>query len=320
MIQSIYKKYLLLYFIIYRREVAMNTIQLECFITVAEHLNFSRASEILKITQPAVSHQIRSLEEELGVKLFKRTSKNVSLTPEGIQFFPDAELILKTAFSAKERLGRHEDFISFDVGCHNHMELNLLPPVLKKLSEEFPLLRPSIHMVPFPSLLGQVENQQILSAFAIKETQRKSSLSFRELCSAPIACVCSPEHPLARNKVLTQDMLSGNIVVCSPRHIPAPLFSIQGRILSGLLPQQQYFSENIESTLILVKAGLGYTLYPDVFPAREKDLRYIPVKDLPVLSFGIYYRYDNDHPVLKRFLKLCEDSLLSSAAEREAGI
>ena len=110
----------------------MNTIQLECFITVAEHLNFSRASEILKITQPAVSHQIRSLEEELGVKLFKRTSKNVSLTPEGIQFFPDAELILKTAFSAKERLGRHEDFISFDVGCHNHMELNLLPPVLKK--------------------------------------------------------------------------------------------------------------------------------------------------------------------------------------------
>ena len=46
----------------------MNTVQLECFITVAEHLNFSRASEILRITQPAVSHQIRTLEGELGVK------------------------------------------------------------------------------------------------------------------------------------------------------------------------------------------------------------------------------------------------------------
>ena len=43
----------------------MNTIQLECFIAVAEHLNFSRASEALRITQPAVSHQIQSLEEEL---------------------------------------------------------------------------------------------------------------------------------------------------------------------------------------------------------------------------------------------------------------
>ena len=53
----------------------MNTIQLECFIAVAEYLNFSKASRELKITQPAVSHQIQTLEEELGVKLFNRTSK-----------------------------------------------------------------------------------------------------------------------------------------------------------------------------------------------------------------------------------------------------
>lgn len=71
----------------------MNTIQLECFVTVAKHLNFSKASEELKITQPAVSHQIRSLEEELNVKLFQRTSKSVSLTPEGIMFLPDADVI-----------------------------------------------------------------------------------------------------------------------------------------------------------------------------------------------------------------------------------
>ena len=45
----------------------MNTVQLECFVTVAEHLNFSKASRVLKITQPAVSHQIQTLEEELGV-------------------------------------------------------------------------------------------------------------------------------------------------------------------------------------------------------------------------------------------------------------
>ena len=58
----------------------MNTVQLECFVTVAEHLNFSKASRVLKITQPAVSHQIRTLEEELDVKLFNRTSKSVTLT------------------------------------------------------------------------------------------------------------------------------------------------------------------------------------------------------------------------------------------------
>lgn len=286
----------------------MNTIQLECFIAVAEHLNFSRASEELKITQPAVSHQIRTLEEELDVKLFKRTSKSVSLTPEGIQFLPDAELILKIAFSAKERLGRRENFIVFEVGCHNHMELNLLPPVFRKLGEEFPMLRPSVRMVPFPSLLGMVENQKIHAAFQIKEGQRKSSLYFKELSSSPVSCVCSPDHPLAHYDSLTKEQLSGSIIACSPRQISATLFSIQNRILYHLEPEQQYFTESIESAFTLTKAGLGYVLYPDIPHLREPGLCYVPVTDLPSLPFGVYYRYDDDHPVLKRFLSICAET------------
>ena len=287
----------------------MNTIQLECFIAVAEHLNFSRASEALRITQPAVSHQIQSLEEELNVKLFKRTSKSVSLTQEGIQFLPDAQLILKTALSAKERLGQHEHFIPFELGCHNRMEINLLPPILKTLADDFPLLRPVIQLVPFPSLLELIENKQIHAAFGIKEEQKKSSLYFREFCSAPVACICSPGHPLAQYESLTKKQLSGNIIACSPRQIADPIFSIQNSIVTKLRPEQRYFAENIESALTLVKAQIGYTLYPDVAPARESDLRYIPVTDIPRMPFGVYYRYDDDHPVLRRFLRLCSDIL-----------
>ena len=286
----------------------MNTIQLECFIAVAEHLNFSRASEALRITQPAVSHQIQSLEEELNVKLFKRTSKSVSLTQEGIQFLPDAQLILKTALSAKERLGQREHFIPFELGCHNRMEINLLPPILKTLVSDFPLLRPVIQLVPFPSLLRLIENRQIHAAFGIKEEQKKSSLYFREFCSAPVACICSPGHPLAQYETLTVRQLTGNII-CSPRQIADPIFSVQNTILTTLRPEQRYFAENMESALTLVKAQIGYTLYPDVAPARESDLRYIPVTDIPRMPFGVYYRYDDDHPVLRRFLRLCSDIL-----------
>ena len=267
----------------------MNTIQLECFIAVAEHLNFSRASEALRITQPAVSHQIQSLEEELNVKLFKRTSKSVSLTQEGIQFLPDAQLILKTALSAKERLGQHEHFIPFELGCHNRMEINLLPPILKTLVSDFPLLRPVIQLVPFPSLLRLIENRQIHAAFGIKEEQKKSSLYFREFCSAPVACICSPGHPLAQYETLTVRQLTGNIIGCSPRQIADPIFSVQNTILTTLRPEQHYFAENMESALTLVKAQIGYTLYPDVAPAREPDLRYIPVTDIPGMPFGVYY-------------------------------
>lgn len=287
----------------------MNTVQLECFVSVAEHLNFSKASKVLKITQPAVSHQIQTLEEELEVKLFHRTSKSVSLTQEGILFLADAQLILKTALSAKERLGMREHFIPFELGCHNHMELNLLPPILKQLMQEFPLLRPSIRLVPFPSLISLVENSQVQAALGIKEESKKSILLFKELCVVPVACVCSPEHPLAQHQTLTKDQLKGNFIACSPRQISNAVFSAQSGVLADLPPEQRFYTENIESALALAKAGIGYTLYPDIPQAREAGLCYLPVHDLPGISFGVYYPYGQNHPVLKRFLTLISRSL-----------
>lgn len=287
----------------------MNTVQLECFVSVAEHLNFSKASKVLKITQPAVSHQIQTLEEELEVKLFHRTSKSVSLTQEGILFLADAQLILKTALSAKERLGMREHFIPFELGCHNHMELNLLPPILKQLAQEFPLLRPSIRLVPFPSLISLVENSQVQAALGIKEESKKTILFFKELCVVPVACVCSPEHPLAQHQALTKDQLKGNFIACSPRQISNAVFSAQSGVLADLPPEQRFYTENIESALALAKAGIGYTLYPDIPQAREAGLCYLPVHDLPGISFGVYYPYGQNHPVLKRFLTLISRSL-----------
>lgn len=287
----------------------MNTVQLECFVSVAEHLNFSKASKVLKITQPAVSHQIQTLEEELEVKLFHRTSKSVSLTQEGILFLADAQLILKTALSAKERLGMREHFIPFELGCHNHMELNLLPPILKQLMQEFPLLRPSIRLVPFPSLISLVENSQVQAALGIKEESKKSILFFKKLCVVPVACVCSPEHPLAQHQALTKDQLKGNFIACSPRQISNAVFSAQSGVLADLPPEQRFYTENIESALALAKAGIGYTLYPYIPQAREAGLCYLPVHDLPGISFGVYYPYGQNHPVLKRFLTLISRSL-----------
>lgn len=287
----------------------MNTIQLECFVTIAQYLNFSRASEILKITQPAVSHQIRSLEEELGVKLFNRTSKRVSLTSEGIQFLPDAHLILRTAFSARERLGNHDSIITFDIGCHNCLELELFPDVLKDLSAEFPLIHPSIHIIPFPSLFGMIEDKKLHAVLSIKERQTKSALMYEELFRVPFACICTPDHPLAQQESVTKEMLTGNFVACSPQHISNTVFAIWSRILSEIQPHEHYFTNDFESIFTLTKAGFGFTVYPDLPCARQDGLRYVPITDLTSVSFGIYYHHQNDFPALHCFLKLCKKKL-----------
>ncbi|MCA5964907.1 LysR family transcriptional regulator [Blautia sp. RD014234] len=85
----------------------MNTVQLECYMAVAENLNFARAAEQLHITQPAVTHQIDSLETELDVKLFKRTTRTVELTSPGWVFLGYARDILAKTAQAKNRLAGH---------------------------------------------------------------------------------------------------------------------------------------------------------------------------------------------------------------------
>ena len=124
----------------------MNTVQLECFLAVADNLSFARAAEQLHITQPAVTHQISSLENELNVKLFRRTTRTVALTNDGWTFCGYARTILKTTDQAKARLsGQYEDRIqSFSIGCHTPFELNILPPVLKSLCNEFPSIHPDL--------------------------------------------------------------------------------------------------------------------------------------------------------------------------------
>ena len=74
----------------------MNTQQLESFIQVAENLNFARAAEVLNITQSAVSRQIHSLEEELGTKLFIRSTRTVALTPAGMSFWMMQRIFLQS--------------------------------------------------------------------------------------------------------------------------------------------------------------------------------------------------------------------------------
>ena len=201
-----------------------------------------------------------------------------------------------------------ERFIPFELGCHNRTELNLLPPILKQLSKEFPLLRPSIRLVPFPSLLSLVENNQIHAVLGIKRRAEKILPYFKELCQVPMACICSPEHPFAQFQTLTREQLTGNFIACSPRQIPDSVFSVQSGILVDLSPERRFLTESMESALALVKAEIGYTLYPDIPQAREPGLCYLPVTDLPSVSFGIYHRYEHDHPVLKRFLALMRQS------------
>lgn len=103
----------------------MNTMQIACFLAVAETLNFARAAEQLHVTQPAVTQQIRSLEAELNLQLFRRTTRIVELTQDGFMFLGDAKAMLEIFERAKQRAVRSipDTRESFVIGCHSNSDI-----------------------------------------------------------------------------------------------------------------------------------------------------------------------------------------------------
>lgn len=291
----------------------MNTTQLECFLAVANFLNFSRAADRLKITQPAVSHQISTLEDELGVKLFFRTSRNVRLTQEGYLFTKYAGEILKLSGISKARLteSRSGAPLRLGIGCRNTSELHLLEPALAGLRQEVPELMPILRITPFDSIDNLLEEGEIQVISAFRDTVPKKA-RYRELVRCPIVCVCGEEHPLADCDALTVKYLQengGRMAVCRPPICSPSLFQAQSMIVAGRGPDQIYFCDHHEVVYPLIKAGYAFSVMPDFPQTRLPGLRYLPLQEFEPLSFGAAYLSENTTPVLRRFLTLLEEGL-----------
>lgn len=290
----------------------MNTTQLECFLAVAQNLNFSKAAESVALTQPAVSHQIRSLEEELGVQLFTRTSKSVALTRAGMQFIGDASAILRIAKSARTRLNepQAQNAVFLGLGCHNHHELDLVPSMLRRLHEEYPTLRPNLRIAPAHALQGLLENETLHALLGFYNEQHPASFSglYEELCRCPVVCLCDENHPLAGREWVAEEDLTGSMILCGPYREPDALLHLHFRAAAGRPAAEVYVSEGYDGCIAMIKAGLGFSVFPYLPTLEEPGLRCIPLRGFPLIPFGAYLK-SSSSPVVRRFLAIAREEL-----------
>jgi DNA-binding transcriptional LysR family regulator len=113
---------------------------LRSFVAVAHQRNFSRAAEQLHVSQPALSEQIRKLEDELGAPLFERTSRGATLTDAGEAFLPHARAVLSQADQAAEavRLIARGLAGTLTLGFIDSAALGLLPPLIRRFTARHP--------------------------------------------------------------------------------------------------------------------------------------------------------------------------------------
>lgn len=292
----------------------LNTTQLECFMEVANCLNFSRAAERLRITQPAVSHQINTLEAELGVKLFLRTSKNVRLTTEGSQFMHYAGEILKLTQLSKSRMKEAQKSLPrrLVIGCRNTLELQFVSPALRLLRARHPEVLPVLRLIPFDSMENLLAEGDVHIMFSFQDITLPK-IRCRELLSCPAVCVCSQDHPLAGHETLTVAQLqnlqeSGPMAVCRPQVCPPPLLHIQNSIANGRETSSIFFCDNLEIILPLLQSGYAFAVLADMPHTRRPDLCYIPLPEFPPLSLRAACQTGQSIPVLHDFLSILRES------------
>lgn len=279
---------------------------------VANYLNFSRAAEHLKITQPAVSHQINTLEDELEVRLFHRTSKSVRLTQEGYLFIQYAGEILKLTGLSKARMkeSREEMFQRIVIGCRNTTELRILRPALEQLRERRPEAMPVLRLLPFDSMENLLTERNVHLMFSFRRSALKK-LKYRPLVECPVVCVCGKGDPLAEQTSVTVEQLqqAGRIAACRPPAYPPELFAIQSQVVGGRKPGDVLFCDDQEVVTALVETGYAFAVAADFPTARLPGLRYIPIEGVQPLSYGAVCLPEDKNPILKELLDLLEESM-----------
>lgn len=287
----------------------MNTQQLESFIQVAENLNFARAAEALNITQSAVSRQINSLEEELGTKLFQRSTRNVALTPAGISFLEDAKEVLKKLQIAALKIQNHtkSNIQILSIGCTNESSLIPLTGILTQCRLQIPELRPFVRVVPYRAMLNLFIHGEIDVLFGFKDdVPIREGIIYKELARIPIGCVVPKEHPYAlQNTIQEEALLSENIIICNSYEIPSKAANLQNHLENKFLPDSTYYCENLQVMVTLVKAGYGIAILPEQ-ASVDSQLSFVPLAGHSPLSYGVFHKGLSKKTLLKKFISIID--------------
>ncbi|MZK51441.1 LysR family transcriptional regulator [Clostridium beijerinckii] len=244
--------------------------QLNAFITVAKLSNFTKAAFELGYSQSAITAQIQQLEKELGVNLFERLGKNISLTSEGEKFLVYAKQIIKLSDEAKNNLST-SDVVkgTLTIGANESLCAVRLPPILKEFHERYPEIEIILKMEGNNKCKTLIRENQIDVAFIIGQKINDSELITELEFPEPLVLLATPGHPLTSKKhVHPEDIAECNIIVSEKGCGYRNLFE-QSLNDAGVTPKSIIEMGSIQSIKQLTMSGLGITLLPKIAAAEE---------------------------------------------------
>ena len=173
--------------------------RLQVFHAVAKHLSFTKAAEALFMTQPAVTFQVRQLEEHFNTRLFDRAQGRISLTPAGRVVFEHAERILAMSADLEARMREMSGQVAGPllIGASTTIAEYLLPGILGEFAKRHPSIVPRLFVANSEVVQARVAERSLDIGF-IEGESRLPSLASEVCCEDELQVMCAPGHPLAR--------------------------------------------------------------------------------------------------------------------------
>lgn len=284
--------------------------QLECFVELCETLNFTETAENLHITQPAVTHQIQTLEKELGIKLFLRDRRKVALTPAGESFYHDMKDILtKTTVAIAKARNYASGFSStLTVGYEgNSLELQALPIILQNFRAVCPEIYLYLKCLPYRERKQQLISNKLDIIFTIKENVKRSAeITYCELFKGHMVCVLPSQHPLSHNRVIdTGDLQDLSLILLDPLQCPPEMAHIQEKIQLLCPCITTYYCDSANICYTMIKGGIGIAVMPDFVTPKDSGLAIIPFSLPGELSYGLARLSSNKGQEILTFSNIC---------------
>ena len=295
----------------------MLSVKLKTLLAVSEQHNFTKAAELLSLTQPAVSHHINQLEDEFGVSLFLRGKGGLKLTSEG-------EIVVHYARRMAALYDRlHSDLANVEkqvtkllIGITHTAESNLTTEVLAKCSGEFSGFSITIITDTINNLYTMLENYEIDLAI-VEGKASDHALNSLVLDTDFLVCVMSSDNPLSKNAMITLDQLKRErMILRLPTSATRILFDSTLRSLNDS-PENYNIAievDNIATIKDLIRKDLGVSVLPKSSCVKELSkgkLVALPIENLSMVrETRIVYGKDFAHKeILQKITKVYHETV-----------
>ncbi|MEW1977018.1 LysR substrate-binding domain-containing protein [Kocuria palustris] len=296
--------------------------QLTYFIAVAEERHFGRAAKRLHIAQPPLSQQIRQFEEQLGVKLFDRTTRRVDLTAAGALMLERGRSILNDVEALQAdvyQVGQGATGV-LHVGFSGASTYSVMPRIVRAAGTAYPGLTVDLHGEMLTPAMERGLLEHTLDAAILRPPVSSPEIDFRIINREPLVVALPAHSPLASDRPLSM------VELTEQRFVTYPPESVMYRMTADLCREAGFqhrvsqMAQETSTILSFVAAGGGVALMPaSVRSVQLRGVRYRELEDSPHAELAVAWRREERSVLLSNFIQLVTELADEPESEDQPG-